>query len=478
MKKVLLVNCNTVKVPYPVPPIGLCLLAASLEVTWEVNIYDCMFDEVAGLVEKVLQFTPDYIGFSIRNIDSTMSDSCDYYVNYQVFSVIQPIKKITSAKIILGGSGFSIFPKELMDLTKADYGVIGEGEGAFRKLLETIERGESVFPSGNIIVGGTLWENFLGKPNLTELISDRFSTIDLKIEFSQYSEKGAYSIQTKRGCSHKCIYCTYPFLEGKIFRTRKPKDIADEIEQAQERLGNVVFEFVDSTFNDPKGHAEVICQEIIDRKLKLRLRTMGINPRNASEKLFELMMEAGFVQIDATPDTASPSLLTNLGKGFNIDEIRQMANAIRKLNLPTMWFFLFGGPGENEETFKETLDFIDTYVSQEDLVYMASGLRIYPNTPLEKRALQEKQITSGQSLLFPPLFYFSNEISKDRLTSMISDASVQRFNCIDSAGTRPSREMLQEANRIRKEQKSQEPMFRTLLKIRNEWKEKGLLGKL
>jgi len=75
LKKVLLVNCNTVKAPYPVPPLGLCLLAASLGDDWQVSIYDCMFDEGAGLADRVLQFNPDYIGFSIRNIDNTMPDS-------------------------------------------------------------------------------------------------------------------------------------------------------------------------------------------------------------------------------------------------------------------------------------------------------------------------------------------------------------------------------------------------------------------
>jgi hypothetical protein len=35
--------------------------------------------------------------------------------------------------------------------------------------------------------------------------------------------------------------------------------------------------------------------------------------------------------------------------------------------------------------------------------------------------------------------------------------------------------MLQEAHKLRAEQKLKEPMFRTLLRIRKEWKGKGLL---
>ncbi len=470
-----MVNCNTEKAPYPVPPLGLCLLSASLMDTWEVSIYDCMFDDGVGLIDRVIQFDPDYIGFSIRNIDNTMPDNCVYYVDDQISRIILPVKKITSATIILGGSGFSIFPRELMVLTQADYGIIGEGEEALPQLLRALEKGEDIVGYRNVLARSPKKEKREGGYIHQHLFSDRFSEIDLKMDFTPYRERGAYSIQTKRGCSHGCIYCTYPLLEGTAFRTRKPKDIVDEIEQASGRLGDVMFEFVDSTFNDPGGHAESICREIISRKLRVRLRTMGINPRNSSDELFELMMEAGFIQIDATPDTASPGLLANLGKGFELHEVQKMATAIRKFNLPTMWFFLFGGPGENTDTFKETLDFIDHYINQEDLVYMASGLRIYPETPLEKTALQEQVIKPGQPLLYPPVFYFSSGISRDRLVQLIHEASSVRHNCIYSAETRPPKEMLEEAHKRRAEQKLTEPMFRTLLRIRKERIEKGLL---
>ena len=152
-----------------------------------------------------------------------------------------------------------------------------------------------------------------------------------------------------------------------------------------------------------------------------------------------------------------------------------MATTIRKFNLPTMWFFLFGSPGENEDTFKETLDFIDQYINPEDLVYMASGLRVYPQTPLEKTALKEQLIKPGQSLLYPPVFYFSKGITRERLTQLIHDVSAERINCIYSAETRPSLEMMQEAHKLRAEQQLKEPMFRTLLRIRKEWKMKGLV---
>jgi radical SAM superfamily enzyme YgiQ (UPF0313 family) len=474
MKKVLLVNTNTEQQPYPVPPLGLCLLSSWLEDRYQVSIYDSMFGDAKGLITHLRQFNPDFIGFSIRNIDNTMPEGSVYYVDSLVSRFILPVMELTSAKTILGGSGFSMFPEELMEITGADFGIIGEGEESFRALIDAIENGDEIKGGKNLLVrrGRADHKKQVSRKMLNE--RERFSDIDTRIDFTPYRQRGAYPIQTKRGCSHGCIYCTYPLIEGKAFRTRNPVQIVDEIEKARNRIGDIMFEFVDSTFNDPKGHAEAICREIIRRKLKVRLRTMGINPRNSSEQLFQLMMEAGFVQIDATPDSASREMLANLGKGFDLPEVEQMAALVRKYNLPTMWFFLFGGPGENERTFSETIDFIDRFVNPEDLVYMAAGLRIYPGTPLEKIALKEQVIRPGQSLLFPPVFYYSKEFPGNSLADRIRFTSSVRYNCIHSADTRPSPEMMQEATRLRKESGTTEPLFRTLLRIRRERIRKGL----
>jgi len=89
--------------------------------------------------------------------------------------------------------------------------------------------------------------------------------------------------------------------------------------------------------------------------------------------------------------------------------------------------------------------------------------------------LREQVILPGKSLLNPPVFYYSNEISRDRLVHLIHEASYSRVNCIYSAETRPPAGMLAEAHKRRDEQKLNEPMFRTLLRIRKEWIGKGLL---
>ncbi len=461
------------KSPYPVPPLGLCMIAANLENRYEVKVYDGVFDEGKSLPQLVGAFAPDFVGFSIRNIDDVVADREIYYISDILDRFILPVKSITNVPIIIGGSGFSIFPEALMDLTKADYGVVGEGEDIFPVLLDRIVEGKPVDDLPNLLTAGRKHVTSGSRPGFSLHPPSVFAEIDRRIDFAPYLAKGVYSIQTKRGCSHGCIYCTYPVIEGRTFKTRTASSVADEIEQAHKRLGFITFEFVDSTFNDPKGHAEAICREIIRRKLKVRLRTMGMNPRHCSEELFELMMHAGFAQIDATPDTASPRMLKTMKKGFNLDEIVEMATLIRKFNLPTMWFFLFGGPGEDRSTFNETVDFIRSYISPEDLVYLNAGLRIYPNTPLCHTAIREGRIKPDESILYPPVYYYSAALPKKELEQCIRETAQLFHNCIPALETAPPKEMIGEAVAKKNREGLTEPMFRTLLAIRRQWRKEG-----
>ena len=444
------------------------MLASYLKPHYELKIYDSVFDEGRSLKALVKTFQPDYIGFSIRNIDDVVADKEIFYMDRILSDFIRPVKAVTRVPVILGGSGFSVFPEELMEHTGADYGIVGDGEKVLLELLHRLDRDLPFGDLPQVLKKGRRMDPRQIPHNLLDYNSIPLSTIDQCIDFRPYRKRGVYSIQTKRGCALKCIYCTYPGIEGTNYRLREPDAIAVEIEETTQRLGKVTFEFVDSTFNEPKGQAEVICRAIIKRKIRPRLRTMGVNPRNTSRELFELMLEAGFTQIDVTPDSASPSVIRNLQKGFTIADINRTTNLISEFNLPTMWFFLFGGPGETEETVEETRTFIRELVNEEDMVLMLAGLRIYPNTPLEKIALKEGKITSGESLFHPSPYYFSSQTPKERLDQIMSEIKSEFFNCLPAVESNPTPEMIQKALNMQKANRLAEPMFRTLLRIRKE----------
>ncbi|HNW27977.1 MAG TPA: radical SAM protein [Spirochaetota bacterium] len=463
MKKVLLVNTNTEQSPYPVPPLGLCLIAGILEKNYDVRIYDGAFDAGKGLPDMIAEFGPDYIGVSIRNIDDMDLLDPTNYIDPIREKFIKPIRNAANVPLILGGSAFSIFPEYFMDYYNADYGIFGEAETAFPLLLQRLDAGGDMSDVPSVFSRDS--KNHTLRAADFPMGEVPFSNIDLRIDYTPYRARSSYPVQTKRGCSHRCIYCTYNCIEGYRYRTRPPELIAEEISQASDRLGQVTFEFVDSTFNDPPGHAEAVCREIIRLGLTVRLRTMGINPCNTSPELFMLMRKAGFAQIDCTPDTASPSMLASLGKNFTHADLKNAARIIRETDMPTMWFFIFGGPGETAETIDESFDFIDECISRKDMVHMTCGMRIYPGTALHRRALDDGIVGPGDDLT-ETRFYISPRLGQDRLIKIINDKSRARPNCVPVMETTPSPEMMREAVKMREEARLTEPMFRTLLRLR------------
>lgn len=467
MKKILLINTNTETKPYPVPPLGLAMVASSLKELREVKVFDGTFTSYHELPDVITDFQPDYIGFSVRNIDDMTYDNLNYYVEDVLRNFITPVKELTKVPLIIGGAGFSMFPEILMEKFALDYGVIGQGEIVFPLLLDALDAGCSDIPLPGLITRNADGLHIECAPQSSGAYFQQHTQIDHWINFDPYRQRGAYTIQTKKGCAFHCIYCTYPVIEGASSRIRKAVDIVDEMQQAFERVGNVVFEFADSVFNDPPGHAEAICSEIIQRGLKFRMRTMGINPEHVSKELLTLMLQAGFTQIDCTPDSASETMLKRLGKNFNMDQLRNAASLIREMNIPAMWFFMLGGPGETPATIDETFDFIDHYIGPEDMVHLTSGLRIYPKTPLEKIALHEGLIPAGSDLLVP-VFYFSKETPHNLLIQIIEEKCRTRGNCIPSFASAPPPEMMQQALKLRAEQGLEEPMFRTLLRIKQQ----------
>jgi radical SAM superfamily enzyme YgiQ (UPF0313 family) len=390
--------------------------------------------------------------------------NCKWYLEEIKNTIIDPIKNNFNVPLIIGGSGFSIAPEQIFEYFNVDYGIVGEAEEIFPKLLSNLENRKYDIELEHVISKHNKYIKI--KEQTSEPLIIPRADIDKFINFEPYNKKGSYPVQTKRGCTHKCIYCSYPHIEGEKYRLRPVSNIIDEIEEVQNRIHGVTFEFVDSTFNSPLKHAINICKEIIERKLKIKLRTMGVNPGEVTDELILLMKQAGFTQIDCTPDSASELMIKKYRKNFSKNKLIQCAEIICKHDMPTMWFFMLGGPGETEDTILETFKFIDNYISEDDMIHITEGIRIIPNTELYDIAIDEGVISKEMNVI-DPMFYVSPTIGKENLTHILDREIGKRNNVMNSINTEPSRELMLAAIKYRKENNIDEPMFRTLLRVQN-----------
>ena len=165
--KVLLISANTLREPYPVYPLGLDYVAGAIAENHQVQIADMNilggYDSLAAVLKD---FSPDVIGLSLRNIDNTDTTDPRGFIG-QYRAIVDVIRKHSDARLIIGGSGFTIFPAETMQALGADYGVIGEGERLVL-LLDALENREAAGKIAGVVTPEThkpLPEPWEGKIN-------------------------------------------------------------------------------------------------------------------------------------------------------------------------------------------------------------------------------------------------------------------------------------------------------------------------
>jgi anaerobic magnesium-protoporphyrin IX monomethyl ester cyclase len=408
--RVLLVSTNRERQPYPVVPNGLACVASALEgAGHEVTFLDLCFERhpESAAARKAREVNPRVIGVSVRNIDNSDAIALRHYTP-EARGILAALKVAApAAKIIAGGAAFGVAPEALFTELGVDYAVAGDGERASVELIRRVLGGNSVEGIAGVVRQGA--ESVLFTPPGEEADLDSLPQPRLHrwIDLPRYERHGAtIPIQTKRGCVYKCIYCTYRNVEGFGYRTRDPELVADEIAELQREARVNHFDFVDSTFNSPPGHALEVCEAITKREMKVKLETTNFTPAAVSDELLRAMRAAGFHSLGITAESASDGVLERMEKGFDAAKVAEVAARVERAGIRTLWIFLVGGPGETMKTLEETLAFAEKRLDHGDAVYLTVGVRIYPGTTLHRIAISEGVVTQGDPLLAPS-FYFS-----------------------------------------------------------------------
>jgi anaerobic magnesium-protoporphyrin IX monomethyl ester cyclase len=420
--RVLLVSTNRERQPYPVVPNGLACVASALDaVGHNVRFLDLCFehDPVAAAGRAARDFGPSIIGVSIRNIDNSDAIALRHYTP-EARTILHALRaSAPNAKVIAGGAAFGVAPEALFRDFGVDYAVAGDGERASVALVDAIAEGREIGPLGGLVRAEGDRVHFTPPGEDADLDSLPSPALHRWIDLKRYERNGATTpIQTKRGCVFRCVYCTYRNVEGWGYRTRAPELVADEIEELSCEAGVSHFDFVDSTFNSPPGHALEVCEAIIHRDLDVHLDTTNFTPATASIELLATMRRAGFRTLGITAESASDPVLERLEKGFTAAKVREVAERVEKAGIRTLWIFLVGGPGETRATLEETLQFAAWRLDRGDSVYLTVGLRVYPGTTLHRVAISEGRVTNDDSLL-DPTFYFSEHLGFDETVTRL-----------------------------------------------------------
>lgn len=404
--RVLLVSANTAVSPYPLYPLGLSMVAAALDSAGhEVRQFDFLEKELSleSLSSEIKAFGPELVGVSIRNIDNVNYLSEKRYIDTAV-EIVANIKRKTSAKIVLGGAGFSLMPKEILEATGADYGIAGEGEGLMVDFIRDAANG--VYPEERVLFSD---RRLSGKGIPSALYDEGLMNFYL-------NSGNIASVQTKRGCAHSCVYCSYPLLEGRKIRGRDPGRVVDDIELLRDTHKVKYVFFIDSVLNDHAGLYLEILKEMIRRKVSVPW-TAFFRPTGLDDETVEMMKQTGLVAAEIGADAATDKTLRQMGKGFTFKDVARCNELFLSHGIAAANFYIFCGPGETEETLREGIENIRSLDRSVHFIYL--GVRVLPDTPLYRLSVKEGLISADRNLL-EPVYYFSPNIDRQHADSVLS----------------------------------------------------------
>lgn len=425
MAKLLMISANIMDDPYPVYPLGAGIVANAVkEKGHEVFFLDLLAD-TRSADEIIEEFNPDYIALSLRNADNVSFNEPRSFIT-QYKELISGIKKAAaSVPVILGGTAFTIFPGKFMEYLGADYGITGPGEVSLPELIGRLEeaklsegRAASICaPYRTVIHGRTDLSDNNGYYLYRE---ERLAAFYLK-------HGGMLNIFTKRGCPHKCIYCSYPRLEGASYMFRDPVKVVDEIEFLKEKHAADFLFFTDSVFNDKDNRYLLIMEEMARRGVAIPW-TCYLRPSKFSSAEVELMKRTGLHSVEWGTDCSTDETLEGMNKDFCWSDVIDSNNLFATQGIPGSHFIIFGGPGETYETAGQGIKNLS--LLENCVVFAGIGIRVFPGTGIS--ALMKKQglIIDETGLFENPLYYHSPGIETGKLDNFLAGAFRGRRNWV------------------------------------------------
>jgi radical SAM superfamily enzyme YgiQ (UPF0313 family) len=353
------------------------------------------------LTETLQNTFYDIIGITIRNIDSVM------YFNHEFFladikEIVQCAKHMKKT-VVLGGSGFSAMPIEVLEYLKADYGIVGSGEIMFPLFLDLWKSGK---------INERIFNGQQYGPD-KDLIHKRGS----KVDYMRYlSAGGIGGFETHRGCSNQCPYCVE--ANTRVWY----KNIPNVIEELRYLVnqGFDHFNLCDCEFNNSLNYSIEFCKALVEANIPLKW-SLYMKPTPYSEELYEYLQKSNVYLITITVDSDERIQKLN---NYCYEDLAQIIHYCKKYRIALAIELFTGYPYESIESTKTAIQFFKK--NQPTTVGVSFYYRIYSNTPIAELIKKDSNLQikltkpfSKDETFLEPIFY--HQYTQEHLEKLIGE---------------------------------------------------------
>jgi radical SAM superfamily enzyme YgiQ (UPF0313 family) len=404
--KVLVVATNTYRLMAPAP-LGASLVAARLRRDGhQVRLLDLMFSqspaEEAARVAR--EFRPDLICYSLRNVDSQ-----SYTQPHDPLPVLQSAVVAVRANwpvtTLLGGTAFTTFPVQYMELLQADYGIMGDDLEPIASFVASLARSRPdpevaglVYREGKSMVG-----NRYEIHGYAGVAFDGWDLLELRPYRRSLDAFWDAGVVTRTGCPFDCAFCDTPRTFGAEWVLRDPRQVAEDLLTLKRMHGVRSVYLADAGFNRPLGHAKAVLEAILELQPGVEL-TGVFEPGEVDEEFARLYRRAGGRTMMIFAGSLSDTVLSASRRPFQVGDVMEGAELLRRAGVDSCLYLTLGGPGETPATVEETL----ARAPELRPIYtmVDHGLRILPETLLQQIAVYQGVVPEGHTC-FKPVFYHS-----------------------------------------------------------------------
>ena len=193
---------------------------------------------------------------------------------------------------------------------------------------------------------------------------------------------------TSKGCPFSCIYCT---VRRTPLKLRSAESVINELRYLKKNFKIKTVSFFDETFTIDRERVIEISEAIRKENLKIN---WYCNTRVdlVDKELLEIMYRGGCRGISFGIESGNQKILDNARKGITVEQAMKAIKWAKQAGIKVYCSFMFGLPGENWQTVKDTIEFVKRTLPTGAQFNIAVP---YPGTELYEIAVKKKWIKAG-----------------------------------------------------------------------------------